>query len=304
VTAGPIVAVVPTWRAAERVGTVLRHLAPQVDGVVVVDNGSDDGTPAALRAAATAVACPVEVIANDDNRGYAAAVNQGLERALAQGATRVLVANDDAIFLPGAVAALDEALARAPAAGCATARLVYAARPNVLNGAGGEWLAWRGLARLRGEGRARDAPLRGAPDYPSGAAVLFRRAALADVGLLDPTYYLYYEDVDWGLRARARGWPVAYAPDAVVLHGGSTGTRDAPARRRYYNVRNRLRFAAAHAPLVGRLWVAGATLLLLGKQPLRLLSSRRRADARAAVWGVVDFVRHRRGRGPAFLEDV
>lgn len=295
-----VVAVVPAWNPGERLPAVLEALAGQVGQVVVVDNASDDDTP--RRLAAWRGPPAVDVIRNPDNRGYAAAVNQGIARALARGAAAVLVLNDDAVVTPGAVAVLSAALGAAPRTGAVTARLVYADRPGVLFGAGGTVDLGRGWAWLRGSGEADAGQYDDRPwvDYPSGAASLLAREALADVGMLDEAWYLYFEDVDWGLRAGRRGWRVRYAAGAAVYHVGSAGTARDPARRRYYNVRNRLRFAALHATAAGRAWVWLAALGLLAKQPLRLLSPSRRRDAAAVLCGVLDHVRGRYGRGARF----
>jgi len=137
-------------------------------------------------------------------------------------------------------------------------------------------------------------------DCPSGVAGLVRREALEVVGGFDEAYYLYYEDVDWGLRARRAGWRTSFVRSARVLHGGSTGTASDPARRRYYNVRNRLRFSSRHSPVRGRLYAWLATLGLLAKQPVRWLSARRRRDAEAVAWAVADHLRGRYGRSAHF----
>lgn len=325
----PIIAVIPAWNARDRLTGVLAALADQVDGIVVVDNGSGDGTADALAAGGAHQAGELvsnvggvgdggdvgdvgssndvgrldplrtTLIRNPDNRGYAEAVNQGIERALADGAAAVLLVNDDAIFEPGAVRALASALAAAPDVGAATAHLTYADRPDVLNGAGGSWWPHRARVGLRGSGEPDDGRYAAAPDvaYPSGAAALLRHEAIAAVGGMDERYRLYYEDADWGLRAQAAGWRTVYVPGAHVRHVGWAGTRSDPAKRRYYNVRNRLLFAREHAPLTGRLWAWGATAWLVGKQLMRWWWPSRRRDAEAVFAAVADHVRRRYGRG-------
>ncbi len=295
-----VIAVIPTWNARDRIAGVLACLVGQVERVVVVDNGSTDGTVEWL--AGWDGDPPLDRVANPDNRGYPAAVNQGIARALERGADAVLLANDDSLLQPGAVAALAAALAGDPGAGAATAKLAYLDRPQILNGAGGIVDLGRGWAWLRGSGEV-DAGQHGVldvVDYPSGAASLLRRGAIEAVGGFDEACYLYFEDVDWGLRARRKGWRTLYAPTARVLHAGSAGTAGDPARRRYYNVRNRLRFARRHAGVRGRAWVWLATLALLAKQPLRWLSRPRRRDAEAVWWGVLDHLRGRYGRSGRF----
>jgi GT2 family glycosyltransferase len=293
---------VPTWNAVERLPEALGALADQVDAVVAVDNGSQDGTADwLLRWQAESPAARV-ILERPRNDGYAAATNAGAERALALGADAVLLVNDDAVFGAGAVALLCAALGADATLAAVSAKMLYADRPDILNGTGGRWDAERALATLRGDGETDLAQYDQAQraDYPSGAASLIGANAWRDVGPMDETYYLYYEDVDWGLRARQRGWEIGFVAGAVVHHAGSAGTRAAPERRRYYNVRNRCAFAGRYAPARGRTWAAAATLVLLAKQPARWLSPARRADAEAVALGVWDRLLGRTGRSPRF----
>lgn len=293
-----VVAVVPCWNARGRLAEVLGALEAQVDGTVLVDNHSADGSLEEARAALPAGI----VVAAPENLGYAAAVNLGLAEARRLGADAVLLANDDAVFARGAVRALATALVADPRNGAASAKMHYRDRPGVLNGTGGAWCPDRAWAALRGAGE----PDRGqydrlrSVDYPSGAASLLRMAALDDIGGMDERFYLYFEDTDWGLRAAAAGWRTVYAPDALVLHIGSAGTADSPERRRYYNVRNRLLLASKHAPARGRARAWWQTLALLAVQPVRWLWPRRRADAVAVATGVADHLAGRYGRSGRF----
>ena len=310
---GLIWAVIPAWNALGRLPEVLEALRGQVIGAVVVDNGSTDGTGDWLegrgrRSAGAGDAAPtgpsllLRVLVLPDNRGWPTAVNLGARAAWDMGATAVLILNDDALVQPEAVGRLAAVLAADPRAAAASARLAYRDRPNTLNGAGGMVDRRRAFAALRGEGEPDEGQFDHAPDpdYPSGAASLIERAAWDAVGPFDEACYLYYEDVDWGLRAREAGWRVRYVPQALVLHLGSAATAADPARRRYYNVRNRLRFA--------RRWGSGAarwrcwleTLGLAARQPARWCLPSRRRDAEAVGWAIVDHLRGRYGRSSRF----
>lgn len=218
------------------------------------------------------------------------------------GASAVLILNDDALVQPEAVAILSAALAEDPRTAAVTAHLGYVDRPGILNGTGGAVDRRRAFAALRGEGEADAGQYDEAPDpdYPSGAASLIGRTAWEAIGPFDEACYLYYEDVDWGLRARAAGWRVRYVPQARVLHQGSAATAGDPARRRYYNVRNRLRFARRWGDGAARRRCWRETIALAARQPLRLLFPSRRRDAAAVLWGIADHLRRRYGRGGRF----
>jgi len=219
---GRVFAVIPAWNCRDRIETVLESLAGQVDGIVIVDNASRDGTAEwlATRAISGEVADrrlpELRVLLNAENQGWPAAINRGLREAWACGAELALILNDDAQTLPGAVQALQKAVARDGRIAAASARMTYQDRPHVLNGTGGKVDFRRAFAALRGEGEPDFGQFAAAPDpdYPSGAASLIRRVAWESVGPFDEAYYLYYEDADWGLRARALGWRIVYAPAA------------------------------------------------------------------------------------------
>ena len=314
-------AVIPAWNARQRLPEVLSALRGQIVGAVVVDNASTDGTGDWLEGRGAAVherddgvrhdatmprvnAPPlwIRVIRNPDNRGWPTAVNQGGQAAWDMGAVAVLILNDDALVQPGAVAALARALAEDPRIAATTARLGYRDRPGILNGAGGAVDRQRTFAALRGEGEADEGQYDHSPDpdYPSGAASLISRRAWEAVGAFDEACYLYFEDVDWGLRAREAGWRICYVPQAWVLHLGSAGTATDPARRRYYNIRNRLRFARRWGDRAARRRCWLETMTLAARQPLRWLFPSRRRDAVAVLWGIADYLGGRFGRSERF----
>jgi GT2 family glycosyltransferase len=83
----------------------------------------------------------------------------------------------------------------------------------------------------------------------TGGAVVLRADFLRDVGLFDSRYFLYYEDVDLGLRGGVRGWRYRCAPDSRVRHRGSASTSQVGARTAYLRERNRLWILLRHRPL-------------------------------------------------------
>lgn len=293
-----VIAVVPAWNARPRIARTIDVLLPEVEAVVVVDNGSEDGTGDWLAEHRPEVI----LVRHEVNLGYPAAVNRSIAEAEALEPGGLLLVNDDVVFDRGAVVTMSKVLSRYPAAAAVSAKMVYRARPGVLNGTGGRFDRDRGWAALRGEGEPDDGRYDDdvVVDYPSGAASLLRWSAVCDVGPLDEAYFLYFEDTDWGLRAGARGWHTRYEPRARAVHVGSAGTAGDPARRRYYNVRNRLLLASRYASRRGRVAAWRETLALAAKQPARRLYAKRRRDADAVLLGVRDHVRGTYGRSAAF----
>lgn len=266
----------------------LRALDPAPDHVLLVDNGSHDETPARVRAEFP----EVEVLALGENRWFAGGVNAGFERALGGGAGSVLLLNNDLVLERGALGVLRAALEADPARGAVSPKLFYFDPPDRIWFAGGIVTRGFGLIRHRGVNR-KDGAFRdqaGAVDYVSGAAVLLRRETLERVGLLDPDYVIYVEDVDWSARARKAGYTLWYEPQARGWHHVSvTSGGGLTPLKAYFRLRSGALYLSRHEPAATRplAWLAyGAwTLWLL----LRTAWSRDRASAGALLMGFLDF---------------
>jgi GT2 family glycosyltransferase len=184
------------------------------------------------------------LIETGDNLGFAGANNVGLRYAFGGGdAEYVWLLNNDTVVAPDALRALVEIAEREPAAGMVGSKLLEYDRPDVLQLAGGgRVVPWRGLTTYFGIGE-RD---RGQwervleLDYVAGASLLVRRAAVEQIGGLDERFFLYSEEVDWCLRARARGWTLLYAPASRVWHKGGQSVRHRSPLHDYYTVRSML----------------------------------------------------------------
>ena len=180
--------------------------------VIVVDNGSDDGTAEWLAAAFPKVITEVSA----EPLGFARAINRGLARARF---SRVCMLNNDMLLEPGFFAALDAAFATVPDLFCATAQIRFPA---------GVRREETGKAVMRQEG-PRDFPIRCDEPVPgedltwvlygSGGCSLYEAEKLRALGGVDEVYDpAYVEDLDLGYRAWLRGWPSVYVAGAVVEH--------------------------------------------------------------------------------------
>jgi GT2 family glycosyltransferase len=221
--------VVVTWNARETVEACLASV-PSTAAVTVIDNGSADGTADIVRRAAPSAT----VIANEDNRGFAVAVNQGI--AAAGEVDFVLLLNPDATLAPGALDALVAFAQRQPDAGLVSALIVDEAGGTERFAGGVEpsvgavaihELGLRSIFPGRSLYRVPDdsAPTRF--DWVAGTCVLARRSAIEDVGELDERYFLYCEDIDWCRRMREAGWEVWVEPGARVVHRRSASVNAA-----------------------------------------------------------------------------
>lgn len=245
--------VILNWRRAEQVDACLRALAAvayEPRFTVVVDNGSGDGSLARLRADWP----DLPLLATGANLGYAGGNNHGIRWALACGAEYLLVLNPDVALAPDALDLLVEAAEREPRAAALGPKLLYAHQPDLLCSLGGTIDWQRGCAWNRGANEVDHGQHdhEGEVDYLEGCALLLRRAALAEVGLFDPGYFMYWEDVDWCVRARARGWTARIVPQARAWHAAEADGRRKSPFVTYYMTRNRLRFFARHRPPAGQ----------------------------------------------------
>jgi GT2 family glycosyltransferase len=185
--------------------------------VIVVDNGSTNDSAARIRAAHP----DVVLLESGQNLGFAGGNNIGIRYALAHGAEYLWLLNNDtrpaADALPALVAkALTDRKIGAVASIC-----YYADAPSTVQAwAGSRVNLWIGHARLTTVPHEDDWF-----DSLNGASMLVSRGALADAGLLDEGFFLYWEDTEYCLRLRKKGWRLAAAPDSRVLHkvNASTG---------------------------------------------------------------------------------
>lgn len=293
-TALPVDVVVVTWNSKDMVLRCLETIdRPSVEGVVVVDNASTDGTAQAI-----AQRHPdAEVLRLEREEGLAAAYNRGAERGSAE---LVLFLNDDVLVETDSLRALVGALDAWPGAAAAAGRLVDPEDGRTQ----AQYLpqhfpTLRTLAAsLAGRGRrpAVSSAEGGEPvavDQPPGACLLVRREAFEGVGRWDEEFAFWYEDVDLARRLRTRG-DVLYVPDAAFPHvGGQSAVRLSRAEVVARHYRGALLYAGKHFGALSRV---GAGLLYAIVGGLRVPFARD-AESRRAYLGVLqDGLRTAAGR--------
>jgi GT2 family glycosyltransferase len=200
--------------------------------VVVVDNASSDGSPAAIAAMYPAV----ELVLLERNVGFAAANNVAIE--MLADCELVALLNPDAVadplWLESLVAAAADHLEYASFA----SRIERADEPGVLDSAGDVYhvygTAWPG----RHGATAASASVRAEVFGATGAAALYRREWLIRVGSFDERFFCYFEDVDLNLRLQVAGGRCLYVPEARVSHVGSAITGRLSAFTLYHSQRN------------------------------------------------------------------
>ena len=218
--------------------------------VLVVDNGSSDGSIGAI-----AREFPeVELLALAENRRFAGGNNQGLRRAPDRGDDAVMLLNNDTEADPGMLEHLILALEQDPGAGAAGPLTYFAAPSRRIWYAGGRCVPGLGHASHRGlrqldHGQYRAVERTG---YLSGCALLAWASVWERVGLLDERYYIYAEDCDWCLRARAAGYALLFVPTARLWHKVSASSGAASPWKIYQRLRANAALFARHARGIGR----------------------------------------------------
>ena len=296
-----VVSVVLNWNGRDDTLACLRSLE-RVDwpchDAIVVDNGSVDGSLGAIEAEHPGA----RTIATGANLGFAEGNNVGLRAALAAGADYVLLLNNDTVVAPDMVRCLVAEAEARPDAAALCPLIYYLDPPDRIWYAGARFDARRGhngrhtgygerdtgqYDRVREIGRA------------TGAAMLVRRAAIEQVGLLDGDLFLQVEDVEWSLRMRRAGWRIFFAPAGKVWHRVSvtTGGEHAPATA-YYEMRNTLAVCDRYAPARG-IRAARRRVAILGVHVLHARRARRPAENfRAVIEGWRDYRDGRLGPRP------
>ena len=246
--------------------------------LIFIDNASTDGTREWLSDAAPG---RFELVLADKNLGWVGALNLALH---AYDTDYFFFLNPDAFVEPDWLSPLVSALERDPRAGFASPKFRY---PNGSIHYAGAYLAATGGVRVYGHGDADGPPHDRAREIPFAHGQCLLRAATArDVGDFDVGFGIgYFEEVDYQLRARRKGWHALFVPDSVIVHATAQAFNLHPSGfKEELMIRNWLRVLTLHWPLAQLTWRLPLELL----RPLRLL--RQRADVRPTLrawkgWG-------------------
>ncbi len=297
--------VVVNYRTPQLVERCLESVRAGAGGLtletVVLDNDSQDGSAARLRAA-----CPqARVLELPVNGGFAAGVNAGFAHT---SAPLVIVLNPDTEVRPGALPALVEHLRAHPGTGVAAPLLEdgegrltsngYRRFPGLLS-VGLDLCVPAGYALVHAPKlhpyAMSPAALRAGrpPAWVSGAAMAIRRSAYDQAGPLDESFFLYFEETEWQQRVAHHGWAIEVVPSALASHLMRGGGEDALVHSPYW-VRSALRYlyrrgvpsALTRAVLALSLALSWATLRLIALLPSKRLHATGQARAYRELLGV------------------
>jgi GT2 family glycosyltransferase len=242
--------IILTWNQRDLVCKCLDSLAAAVHPsdrplIIVVDNGSADGTAGTIRNRYPDVA----VLEIGENLGYAGGNNLGIRHALQRGAQYICLLNNDVRVSLGFLTPLLEALDLNAATGVTTPLITSEKNVDQI-WALGVAVDWRSgtVSRLHVGETVSDWQSRDVfeVDLAQGAAMIFKRQVVEQIGLLDEAYYLYYEEADWCLRAREAGYRILAVPASRVWHQVSATLGETSPVVDYYMLRNHLRLIDLH----------------------------------------------------------
>lgn len=227
--------IIVNWNTRDILRDCLDSVYAQTKGisfeVIVIDNASSDGSADLVKRSFP----DVHLIENMENRGFAAANNQGMRLAAGR---YVLLLNSDTVVLDNAIArmaAFAEGQSRAGVIGCRVLNadrtmqrtcFMYPSPLNMLLAAsylykllpgsrlfGREQMTWWGRDDVR------------EVEVVTGCFMLVRRQAIDQVGLMDESFYMYGEETDWCFRFHQGGWKVMFAPSGQIIHLGGASSR-------------------------------------------------------------------------------
>lgn len=288
-----------TWNQKSDVLKCLGTLA-QLDypnyEIVVVDNGSTDGTAEAVRKEFPLV----HLVRHSENFGCAEGVNGEIRYALQAGADYLFIIANDATVEPATLSELVRVAEKDPRIGMVHPKVYHDSKPTKIwyaKGARMDWLRGRFFGFIQNAEDDGTFDEEGETDFFPGGFTLVRIEAVRKAGFLDPYYFIFLDDADWALRIRRAGYTARYAPKARAWHKPSSSVGMESESFYYYRTRNRLFFVKKYAPPLD--WpifcVSFLAELFLETLPTLYLSHQR-PQMKAVLLGIFDFLRGKRGQ--------
>jgi GT2 family glycosyltransferase len=262
--------------------------------IILLDNSSTDGSISVIRNEYPAV----QIISLEKNLGYAGNNNIGIKAALAQGAEWVFILNDDTLLDSSCLTLLLDAVEKDPEIGVVGPMVYHYDEPNVIQSAGGSLdNYWRNVHLGQNETDLGQFHSLHLVEWVSGCAILVKNKMVEKIGLLDERFFMYWEEIEWCIRAGRVGWKIAHIPQAKLWHKGVNRDYQAKPYVTYYITRNHLLTLSKHkAPMI--VWVYTLIRILVTLMSWSVKPRwRSKLEHRDAMWkGFVHFIQGRYGK--------
>ena len=262
--------------------------------MIVVDNGSTDDSLSLIKEA-----FPQHLfVENEKNLGFSEGNNRGIDVALDRGASLLLLLNNDTIVAPNLLTELAKAAKKHPEVGVFGPTIYFYDEPATIWYAGGSVDPKSGRCYHVGCGQDKGPASPQLTDYICGCALAVRAEVVREVGLMDPRYFLLWEEIDWCYRIREKGSSCMVLPHARVWHkvSASFAKGNRGPMWHYFYFRNQLLFHKNHFPK--RKVLKTKELFGLIKTSFHPQTPKsQRKESRAALLGIRDYLLGRFGKG-------
>lgn len=255
---------------------------------IVLDNHSTDGSVEAIHADFP----EVEIIPIVENQGYAGNNNVGIQIALDQHADWIFVLNEDTVLAPDCISQLVKVGESDKSIGIVGPMVYHHDEPAIIQSAGGIITKyWDSVHLAQNEADTGQYQQPHEVDWISGCAILLRKEAIDQVGMLDTRFFYYWEETEWCIRSQKAGWKIVHNPQANLWHKGVQRDYKPKPSLSYYDTRNHLLLLKKHkAPFAAKAYTwfqLMRTVLSWTIKP----KWRSKREHRNALWrGIIDFL--------------
>lgn len=219
--------------------------------IIVIDNNSTDSSDIQIKRRFP----KVKLIKNDENLGFAKAINQGIKASHGQ---YILISNDDVVFEKNSLKILINDLISDKSIGIIGGKIYSKENKNRVISNGYMFNEWTGNIHP-----LKDQDIMAEPHWIQGCALLIHKKLLKKAGFLDSGFNHFFEDLDLCMQVRKLGFKIIYTPDAIFWHGNSVSANKDLSQKYYYWYRNKIRFILKNLPIYNILSILFIQMLFI-----------------------------------------
>lgn len=252
--------------------------------VIVVDNASADDPSTTF----LTVYPQVKFIRNDKNLGFSGGNNTGIKAASGE---YLFIVNNDTEFTPGLIETLIDVFHQKPDAGIVCPKFHYYFNKGTIEYAGYKRInIFTGRNGMIGSGEKDTGQYDSIKktNYAHGGAMMVSKKALEKVGLMPEQFFLYYEELDWSVKFKRKGYSIYFQPSALIYHKESMTTGKSSPLKTFYLTRNRILFMRRNTPVLGLgVFLIYFTLFTIPKNSFQFLLRREKEHLRSFWKGIL-----------------